>query len=94
MSVRAHRLSPLKPPPESFDAPPVHAEVGEKGDPRRGADVDDVFRGAETKLDVIGEPESGPADRMEIVVRCREDNRARQAGEESLQPVEDDDGVS
>ena len=90
MSVRAHRLSALKPPPERLDAPPVHAEVGEEGDPRRGTDVDHAARGAETKLDVIDEPESGPADRMEIVVRCRDDNRARQAGEESLQLAEDD----
>lgn len=92
MSVRAHRLSALKPPPERLNAPPVHAEVVD-GEPRCGTDVDHAARGAETKLDVIDEPESGPADRMEIVVRCREDNRARQPGEESLQPVEDDGGV-
>ena len=55
--------------------------------------MDHAARGAETKLDVIDEPESGPADRMEIVVRCRDDSRARQTGEESLQPAEDDDGV-
>ena len=55
--------------------------------------MDHAARGAETKLDVIDEPEPGPADRMEIVVRCREDNRARQSGEESLQPAEDDGGV-
>lgn len=50
-------------------------------------------RAAVTKLDVIGKPERGPADRMEIVVRGREDNRARQAREESLQPAEGDRGI-
>ena len=91
MVHHATTLSALKLLAKSFDAPPIHAEVVDGG-PRRGADVNHAARGAVTKFDVIGKPEQGPADRMEIVVRGCEDNRARQAREESLQLAEDDRG--
>ncbi len=87
------RLPTLKLPAECLDLPLVRAEVPE-GEPRRRADMDHAAGRAETAMEVIDEPESVPAGRVEIVVRSREDNRVRQASEESLQPAEADPGVT
>jgi hypothetical protein len=47
--------------------------------------VDDGIGAAETALDVIGEPEPAPADRMKELVGCGDNGGARHTGQEILQ---------
>ena len=50
--------------------------------------------GTEKALQVIDEPEPGPAGRVEVVVRRGEDDGARRSGHETLEPAEGPGGVS
>ena len=56
--------------------------------------MDDAPAAAEAELEVVGEPEPGAADRVEIVVGGGDDGRARQAADKRCQPREEGRGVS
>lgn len=55
--------------------------------------MDHADRAAKAALKVVGEPESGPADCVQVIVRYGDDGGARHTGQQALQSVKGGRGV-
>ncbi len=55
--------------------------------------MDHAARKAEAALEVIDEPDPGPAGRVEIVIRRVDDDGPRRAGQQALQSGEGSGGI-
>ena len=78
---------------ESFDPSPVRAEVI-NAEPRRRTNVDHAALGAETAFELIDETDPGPAGRVEVILRGRDDDGAGRRSHEVFQSGESQDGIT
>ena len=53
-----------------------------------------AIHSAEAAFEVVGEPESGPADCVKVIVRRGDDSSARHAGQQALQSAKGGRGIS
>ncbi len=73
--------------------PPVYSEI-EETDARRRRYMCDVLRRAPSELQIVAEPEPGSADRMQVIVRRRDDAGTRHGGDDCPEATKEVDRVS